>query len=179
MKRLIGTTLLFLFLTGCQGISQHIVHGEGGVSYKMEEVYSVGLFTPTWQYKRASECETVPAGIEESKWALEENYDLASVKNCKVIGAKGDGFTADTTGPVGPALISGVSSIATGAIIADGIRDSSDSVNSNNVQSQAQGQIQGQKQSAGRGWTPPGQAKKGVTPRIEKRYNLPRNQGPQ
>lgn len=149
MKRFLPLLLISFLFTGCAGVSQKIIHAEDGKSYKMEEVYSVGLFTPTWQYKKASECETVVEHVQPSQYAFGDGYDTKSVKNCKVIGAASDGFTADTTGPIGPALINGVSSIATGAIIADGIRDSNDTINNTNAQQQGQAQTQFQKQKQG------------------------------
>ena len=106
IKRLV-VCLLILLIAGCAGVTSRMTDG-----YKFEEIWSVGLFTPTYQYKRVSQCQVVEG---------------RTVEPCVPIGK---GFTVDVSGPVAPAIISGASNVASGAIISDGLRDSDGTVNS-------------------------------------------------
>jgi len=142
MKRFIVLILVAFMFSACAGVSQKIVHTEDGRAYKMEEVYSVGLFTPTYQWKRTSACEVEVTRINAPN-SFGDGYDSKSVKNCSVIGSN-DGFTHDTTSPVGPMLLQAGGTVGAGALIGDGIRDSSDTFNNTNQQGQLQGQAQGQ-----------------------------------
>lgn len=139
---LIGVILLF---GACAGVSQKIVHTDDGRAYKLEEVYSIGLFTPTYQWKRTSACEVEVTHVKSNDFGT--GYDHKTVKNCAYIGG-GDGFTNDTTSPVGPMILQAGGTVGAGALIGDGLKDSgnSNTVNNVNQQGQSQGQIQGQKQ---------------------------------
>jgi len=131
-------------------VSQKIVHTDDGRAYKLEEVYSIGLFTPTYQWKRTSACEVETTHIQTTKHGT--GYESKSVKNCAYIGG-GDGFTHDTASPVGPMLLQAGGTVGAGALIGDGLKDSgnSNTVNNVNQQGQAQGQLQGQIQGQKQG----------------------------
>lgn len=135
---------LFIMLQGCVGATDKVVKSDSGQAYNLEEVYSIGLFTPTWQFRKASACDLKVTHINAPN-SFGDGYDSESVENCKVIGA-GDGFTADTTSPVGPMLMQAAGTVGAGALIGDGIRDSSDTINNSNKQGQFQGQYQKQYQ---------------------------------
>lgn len=131
--------LVVFALQACSGVQKKIVHAEDGTSYKLEEVYSIGLFVPTYQWKRTSQCTTVVTHINSTKHGT--GYDSKSVKDCKLIGVGTDGFTADTASPMGPALLSVGATVGAGALIKEGLQDSSVSggdgvtVNNSNVNS--------------------------------------------
>lgn len=105
-KLLIIITISVAMLAGCTGVNSNMTGG-----YKFEEVYGIGLFTPTYQYKKVSKCQVVEG---------------RTVEPCSPIGKE---FTLDMAGPAAPAVLSGASSVVTGAIISDGLSDSGTSVN--------------------------------------------------
>lgn len=134
---------LFIMLQGCTGATNKVVKSDNGQAYSLEEVYSIGLFTPTWQFRKASACDIKITRIKTTNHGT--GYDSETVENCRVIGVD-DGFAADTTSPVGPMLLQAGGTVGAGALIGDGIRDSSDNINNTNQQGQLQGQAQGQLQ---------------------------------
>ena len=143
MRKFIVLIAVIVMFSACAGVSQKIVHTDDGRAYKMEEVYSIGLFTPTYQWKRTSSCDVEVTHIQTTKHG--SGYDSKTVKNCSYIGG-GDGFTNDTTSPIGPALLQAGGTVGQGALIRQGLNDSGDSINNVNQQGQLQGQAQGQLQ---------------------------------
>lgn len=142
MKKVLLAIIAFALLQGCSGVSKKIIHADNGVAYKLEEVYSIGLFTPTYQWKRTSICKTEKKLINKTKHG--KGYETVSiVEPCKVIGRR-DGFSSDVASPVGPALMQVGSTVGAGALIQDGLKDSGDNIS--NTNQQKQGQIQGQAQ---------------------------------
>ena len=134
MKKVLLAIIGFVLLQGCAGQSQKIIHADNGVAYKMEEVYSIGLFTPTYQWKRTSQCETVVTRVNKTKHG--KGYDSKSVKNCLPI--RGLGYSVDTASPVGPALMQAGATVSAGALIKDGLEDSGDNISNTNQQKQGQ-----------------------------------------
>ena len=133
---------LFVFIIGCTGAPiKHVFLDGNQKAYQIEEVYDIGIFTPTIQYERVSSCDVVITHINTTKHG--NGYDSKSVTNCVVLN---DEFKKDIASPIGPMLLQAGGVVGAGALIGDGIRDSSDNINNTNSQSQSQGQIQLQKQ---------------------------------
>jgi hypothetical protein len=153
MKNLFFASLLILalaLLQGCAGSDlRYIMADDKKSAYKMEEIYSIGLFTPTYQYKRVSRCAVSQVKHDSGNTGKDGKYgswteDKIS-SQCVALG-KGDGFSNDVASPVGPMLLQAGATAGSGALIGDGIRDSSDTINNTNSQSQGQGQGQAQGQ---------------------------------
>lgn len=134
MKKVLLAFIGIVVLQGCSGVSQKIIHADNGMAYKMEEVYSVGLFTPTYQWKRTSVCETEKKLINNTKHGA--GYEKISIiEPCRVLG-RGDGFSSDVASPVGPALLQAGATVGAGALIQDGLKDSGDNISNTNQQRQ-------------------------------------------
>jgi hypothetical protein len=128
MNKVYMIVLISLLYIGCTGAPVNIVFNDDGkTAYKMEEVYSIGLLTPTYQWKRTSLCAVEVTHIQSNDFG--SGYDSKSVKDCAVIG-KDDGFTNDIASPIGPSVLGASGTIGAGSLIGSGLRDSgSNSVN--------------------------------------------------
>lgn len=145
MRKTIFFITVLLVFQGCAGVTERIIYSDSGQAYKMEEVYSIGLFTPTYQYKRASACAVEEKLIKTTKHG--SGYMSKSITNCQVLGLNNDGFTNDTTSPVGPALLQAGATVGTGALIKEGLENQpQDNISNSNQQGQIQGQKQYQRQ---------------------------------
>lgn len=116
VKLLILIAFVVGIIAGCTGVTNSM---KGG--YKFEEVYSIGLFTPTYQYKKVSKCKT-EMGVDKFGFPKEK-----TVEPCSPIGKE---YSLDMSGPAAPGIISGASNVVTGAIIGEGLSDSGTSVRS-------------------------------------------------
>jgi len=121
-----------MLISACQGAPKNIIYSDDNKkAYQMEEVYSIGLFTPTYQWKRTSVCDVVINHTNSTPHG--SGYDSRSVENCKPIG-NNDGFTNDTATPVAPMLFQAGGNVAQGALIGEGLKDSgNNNAVSNNI----------------------------------------------
>ena len=140
-KKLFLVSTLTLLITSCSGAPIKDLFANDSIGYQVEEVYDIGIFTPTIQYEMISQCDVIITHINSTDFG--SGYDSKSLTNCRPLPA---GFKKDIASPVGPMLLQAGGVVGAGALIGDGIRDSSDNINNTNSQSQSQGQIQLQKQ---------------------------------
>ena len=135
MKKIsIGKILILLitiaFLSGCIGSRTTMVEGA-----KVEEVWSIGLFTPTVQMVRMSKCvvEEVKhdGGPHGTPWT-----EKVTREPCQTIGTPKDGFIQNSAGPVGPPLLGAAATVGGAIIINDGLRNQNvspgDNITNNN-----------------------------------------------
>ena len=73
-----------LFFIGCHGAVTKYVDGK-----KFEEIYSIGWFTPTYQYERVSNCKV-------------DTNTGKTVEPCTVIATGKGGLQKDLAGPIAP-----------------------------------------------------------------------------
>ena len=140
-KKLFLVSTLTLLITSCTGAPVKHVFLDNNKAYQLEEVYSIGIFTPTYQYERVSTCDVVITHVNKTKHGT--GYDSKSVENCVVLNTD---FKKDIATPVGPMILQAGGTVGAGALIGDGIRDSNDTINNTNQQGQFQGQFQKQNQ---------------------------------
>lgn len=138
MKR-IGMFFLILFslvlLTGCVGASTKYVDGA-----KIEEVWSVGVFTPTVQMTRMSKCVVKEIHHPPAPNSYGDGWtETKTTEPCQVIGTNKDGFMNSTAGPIAPVLMNGATTVGAAGIINDGLRNQNvspgDNINMNNSSS--------------------------------------------
>lgn len=151
MKKLFLLSLLIFSLALLQGCytssDKHtLFNSDKSEAYQLEEVKSVHLFAPTYQYQRAKACEVKATLIKSNSYS--SGYTKYEAVNCKVMTTAG-GWNKDLGTPTGPSLLQAGGGMGGAAIIADGIRDSEDNINNTNSQNQGQAQQQGQLQGQG------------------------------
>ena len=141
-KKLFLVSTLTLLITSCTGAPvKHVFLDNNTKAYQIEEVYDIGIFTPTIQYERVTSCDVLITHINSTKHG--SGYDSKSVTNCVPLS---DEFKKDIASPVGPMLLQAGGVVGAGALIGDGIRDSNDTINNTNQQGQFQCQFQKQNQ---------------------------------
>ena len=121
MKLFILLVITGLFFMGCHGAITTYVDGK-----KFEEIYSIGLFTPTYQYERVSDCKV-------------ETETGKTVEPCIVIAIGKGGLQKDITGPIAPMLMQVGGAVGAGALIGDGLKDSGDTTINNITNSTGDG----------------------------------------
>lgn len=142
MKKFIVLFVAGLLFAGCYTkTNKHtLFNADKTEAYTLEEVKSVNLFAPTYQYQRAKVCNVKTTHVD-SKWS--SGYDKHEAIDCKVM-TKAQGWNKDLGTPTGPSLMQAGTGLGGAALIQDGLEDSGDSINNVNQQGQIQGQAQGQ-----------------------------------
>ncbi len=145
------TLLIFGFalLQGCYtGAPKHIVWTDDKTAaYQLEEVKSVNLFAPTYQFQRAFSCDVKETPVKSNEYG--SGYTKHEAINCDKPMTKAQGWNKDLGTPTGPTIMRTGTGIGGAAIIADGLKSQpADNVNINNKNSQKQGQLQGQSQKS-------------------------------
>lgn len=145
MKKLVVLFLFSLLFAGCYtAIDKHVLfNADKTEAYELEEVKSVNLFAPTYQYQRAKACKVKKTHVN-SENSFGSGYDSYKAVDCQVM-TKAMGWNKDLGTPTGPSIMQTGTGIGGAALIQEGLEDSSDSISNVNQQGQTQGQTQKQR----------------------------------
>ena len=121
--------LMIVSLTSCVGLSTNLIKAPNGKVIKIEQAYSIGIFTPTIQLSRFSNCDAKE--VVHSSVGGEGSWTETVAVNCVPVVLSDNTISKDTSTPLAQSLIGAAGNVGAGVFIGEGLKDSNNSVNSN------------------------------------------------